>query len=101
MELNEKDIHFEFDGKKGAFFIQHGGPRLGQMVFSKAGDSLIIIEHTDVSDELRGTGAGKKLLAATVDYARKNKLKIVPVCPFAKALMEKNPEEYADVLNKW
>ncbi len=83
MELNEKDIHFEFDGKKGAFFIQHGGPRLGQMVF-KAGDHLIIIEHTDVSDRLRGTGAGKKLLAATVDYARKNNFKIVPVCPLLR-----------------
>ena len=92
-------IHFEETATKGTFFIQEGGPRLGEMVFSKAGSNLIIIEHTEVSETLNGTGAGKKLVAAGVEYARKNNLKIVTVCPFAKAVFEKTPE-YADVWHK-
>ena len=92
-------IEFEQTGSKGAFYIDEGGTRLAEMTFTKAGDALLIIDHTDVSDALRGTGAGKKLVAEAVDYARKNKLHILPVCPFAKSVFDKTPE-YADVLSK-
>lgn len=99
LNSDSMEIHFEETPTKGTFFIQEGGPRLAEMIFSKAGSNIIIIEHTEVSETLKGTGAGKKLVAAGVEYARKNHLKIVPVCPFAKAVFEKTPE-YADVWHK-
>lgn len=90
-------IQLEQTDNKGAFFIEESGKRLAEMTFSKAGDGLIIIDHTEVSDALRGTGAGKKLVTEAVDYARKNSLKILPLCPFAKSVFERTPE-FADVL---
>lgn len=81
---------------KGAFYIEENGERLAEMTFSKAGDSLIIIDHTEVSDALRGTGAGKKMVAQAVEYARSNGLKILPLCPFARAVFDKTPD-YNDV----
>jgi predicted GNAT family acetyltransferase len=86
-------------GSKGAFLIEENNERLGEMTYSKAGDSLIIIDHTEVSDKLRGEGAGKKLVLSAVEYARKNNLKILPLCPFAKATFDRTPEIH-DVLNK-
>lgn len=86
-------------GSKGAFIIKENNERLAEMTYSKAGDSLIIIDHTEVSDALRGKGAGKQLVTAAVDYARANQLKILPLCPFAKAVFDKNPE-FSDVLSK-
>jgi predicted GNAT family acetyltransferase len=91
-------IQLEQTATKGAFFIEQDGKRLAEMVFSKAGDKLIIIEHTDVSDALRGTGAGKKLVAEAVAYARNNNLKIFPLCPFAKSVFDRTPE-FGDVLS--
>lgn len=85
-------------GNKGAFLIGEDNERLAEMTYSRAGDSLIIIDHTEVSDKLRGQGAGKKLVLAAVDYARKNNLKILPLCPFAKATFDRTPEIH-DVLN--
>jgi predicted GNAT family acetyltransferase len=82
---------------KGRFFIQENGQDLAEMTFTKTGIKMMIIDHTEVSDALRGTGAGKKLVAAAVDYARTNGWKIMPLCPFAKAVFDKTPE-YADVL---
>lgn len=67
------------------------------MTFSMAGN-LMIIDHTEVSDALRGTGAGKLMVAAAVDHARKNSLKIMPLCPFAKSVFEKTTQ-YHDVLD--
>lgn len=86
-------------GPKGAFIIKENNERLAEMTYSKAGDSLIIIDHTEVSDALRGKGAGKQLVTAAVDYARANQLKILPLCPFAKAVFDKTPE-FSDVLSK-
>ena len=93
------DIQRIEHGPKGAFIIKENNERLAEMTYSKAGDSLIIIDHTEVSDALRGKGAGKQLVTAAVDYARANQLKILPLCPFAKAVFDKTPE-FSDVLSK-
>lgn len=85
-------------GSKGAFIIKVNNERLAEMTYSKAGEKLIIIDHTEVSDALRGKGAGKQLVSAAVEYARKNQIKILPLCPFAKSVFDKSPE-FNDVLN--
>ena len=79
-------------GSKGAFIIKENNLRLAEMTYSKAGDHLIIIDHTEVSDALRGKGAGKQLVNAAVNYAREKNIKILPLCPFAKAIFDKTPE---------
>jgi predicted GNAT family acetyltransferase len=86
-------------GTKGAFIIQEHDKRVAEMTYSKAGDNLIIIDHTEVSDSLRGTGAGKQLVTAAVNYAREKNIKILPLCPFAKSVFDRNPA-FADVLSK-
>lgn len=92
------DIQLEQSATKGAFFIEENGKRLAEMTFSKAGDTRIIIDHTDVSDALRGKGAGKQLVAAAVEHARRHHLKILPLCTFASSVFDKVPA-YQDVLD--
>lgn len=92
-------IQLEKTATKGAFYYEEAGKRLAEMTFTMAGDTLMIIDHTDVSDVLRGKGAGKQLVEAAVQHARKNNLKILPLCPFAKSVFDKT-ESYRDVLNQ-
>ena len=91
-------IQQEDNISKGAFFIEEKGRRLAEMTYSKAGNDKIIIDHTEVSDALRGTGAGKKLVEAGVKYAREKGIKIIPLCPFAKAMLNKG-DTYKDILS--
>ena len=86
------DVQHEENGSKGAFFVTKDGVRAGEMTYSRAGDTTIIIDHTQVSDALRGTGAGKKLLEAVVGWARAEELKVIPLCPFASSVFQKQPE---------
>ncbi|WP_373495825.1 GNAT family N-acetyltransferase [Aquiflexum sp.] len=86
------EIKHQEDDKKGYFYIEIEGKRKAKMVYSKAGASLLIIEHTEVSDELRGTGWGNKLVLAAVELARSQNKKILPLCPFAKSVFQKQPE---------
>ena len=92
MQIQHEDIV-----SKGTFFIEEEGKRLAEMTYSKAGEDKIIIDHTEVSDALRGTGAGKKLVNEAVQYARAHGIKIIPLCPFAKAVLTKG-DAYKDIL---
>ena len=83
---------------KGVFFAEEDGKRVAEMTYVHAGPGKIIIDHTEVHASQEGKGVGKLLLNAAVNYARENELKILPLCPFAKAMMEKAPEKYADVM---
>lgn len=82
---------------KGSFYIEEDGKRMAEMTYSKAGDHLIIIDHTVVDDALRGQGAGKQLVETAVQMARERNLKIIPLCPYAKSVFDRTPE-YKDVL---
>ena len=93
MQIKHREL-----GSKGLFYIEVEGEKLAEMTYSKAGDSLIIIDHTEVSEKLKGQGAGKQLVQAAVSYAREHNIKILPLCPFAKAIFDKTPD-YSDVLN--
>lgn len=82
-------LHKTFD-HKGAFVAQSDSKKAGEMTYSKAGETMFIIDHTEVEPEFSGQGVGKKLVLAAVDFARENHLKILPLCPFAKATFNKD-----------
>ena len=90
-------IQFESNGKKGAFFIEENNERVAAMEFTMAGSKKMIIDHTEVNDSLRGQGLGRKLLGQLVAYVRENDLKVIPLCPFAKSVFQKE-ENIRDVL---
>jgi predicted GNAT family acetyltransferase len=43
---------------------------------------------------------GYRLVQATVDFARANKIKIFPLYPFANAVFKKKAAEFGDVLSR-
>ncbi|MDN4165453.1 GNAT family N-acetyltransferase [Cytophagales bacterium LB-30] len=93
MEIQQQD-----DGHKGSFFIKSEGKKLAEMTYVYSGPGRLIIDHTEVDESLRGQKVGNKLLDKVVEMARAKDLKILPLCPFAKATLLKNKEAFADVL---
>jgi predicted GNAT family acetyltransferase len=86
------NIQHQHDDKRGSFFYESEGKKLAEMVYVMAGADKMIIEHTEVDESLKGQGVGKALQAALVDYVRENKIKVMPLCPFAKAMFNRTPE---------
>lgn len=76
---------------KGKAYIGDAQKPDAEMTFSKAGEDKIIIDHTEVSESLKGQGAGKQMLMALVEMARERGIKILPLCPFAHAMFRKDP----------
>jgi hypothetical protein len=83
-------VQREDRGSKGSFYIELDGQRVGELTFTTAGPT-VIIDHTEVGDALRGQGAGKSMVEAAVAWARAEHKKIMPLCPFAKSVFDKEP----------
>lgn len=90
--MAEQDIqirHAEDDGR-GAFFVEREGVRLAEMTYSRAGDDLVIIDHTEVHEKLRGLGVARRLLDSAVAWARSTKTRVIATCPYAKSQFDKD-----------
>lgn len=93
------EIRLEDTGSKGRYFMRTATGDEAEMTFSKAGENLIIIDHTEVPDAFRGQGAGLRLVTRAVEDMRVAGKRIIPLCPFAAAQFRKHAE-WADVLKQ-
>jgi len=79
-------ITLEDNGNKGRYFLRpEGASEEAGLTFSRASDTLIIVDHTSVPDVFRGRGYSKLLAERVVEDAREKGFKIIPLCPFFNA----------------
>ncbi|MCB9198199.1 MAG: N-acetyltransferase [Flavobacteriales bacterium] len=79
----------EDDGSKGKFVLFENNDLVGEMTYTWAGTDKFIIDHTEVKPIYGGKGYGKILVQKGVEFARETGVKIIPLCPFAKAEFDK------------
>ena len=80
----------------GQFHLQHGDRRVGYLDYSLSGDTMRI-HYVEVDPALRGTGLGRRLIDEAVAWARQERRRIVPICGYARSVLQRTPE-FADVL---
>ncbi|MCM0625016.1 N-acetyltransferase [Lysinibacillus sp. OL1_EC] len=80
---------------KFAFLNEQAGEKLAEITWQQNG-SVMVMDHTYVSDKLRGQGVAKQLLDQAASYARENGYKMKAVCSYVVAVFEKS-DAYNDV----
>jgi predicted GNAT family acetyltransferase len=85
------------DDTKGRFAAMDEGKQAGAIFYTSAGETKMILDHTEVNDAYRGQSISKKILMYIVEFARENNIKIIPLCPYAKSVFDKT-ESIRDVL---
>lgn len=83
-------------GTNGFYIGDSEDDIIAEITYVPTGEDRIIIDHTYVSNELRGQGIARKLLDEVANYARTENKKVIPLCSYAKTQMEKH-EEYHDL----
>jgi predicted GNAT family acetyltransferase len=91
------EIKNETTEDSGSFYINENQERVAELVYSMKDQNKMAIEHTQVDPSLRGKDVGRALVDAAVAYAREHKIKIIPQCSFARAILKKHTE-YQDIL---
>ena len=84
------ELKIEQGDTKGSAFLEDDGKRVAEMTFSVASKQLVIVDHTDVTENYRGQQLGRKLLDALVQKARAEEFKIMPLCPYARSEFQKD-----------
>jgi hypothetical protein len=51
-----------------------------------------VITHVGVYPEHRGQGVAAKIVDASLEYARQNSLRVIPMCSYAAAYIRRNPK---------
>jgi uncharacterized protein len=100
LNSSQDDLSIERDEgvSKGRYFVRLDGVD-AEMTYSRAGQGIIIIDHTSVPDTLRGRGVGLALVRRGIEDARMEGRVVIPLCPFAKAQIDRHPE-WQDVLKR-
>jgi predicted GNAT family acetyltransferase len=64
-------------------------------------DGHILLIHTEVPEALGGHGLGGELVKAAVAKAAREGLTIIPMCPYARAWLQKHPDVAGSVTIDW
>lgn len=78
----------EEDQRRGKFILLENDTPAGEMTYVWAGPGKFIIDHTEAYEAFSGKGYGKKLVMQGIAYAKEKGVKILPLCPYAKKVME-------------
>ncbi|MBH0231609.1 GNAT family N-acetyltransferase [Halobacillus yeomjeoni] len=77
--------------ENGRFYIGDPEHPKAYLAFEHEGDTMTITS-TVVDPNERNQGLGTELVDYAVNYARKHKLNIDPVCSFAREIIKETPE---------
>jgi len=80
----------ENDEKAQQFRIRLGS-QVALIEYSRSSDT-IVFKHTEVPPELEGKGIAGKLARTALEYARDQKLSVVPRCQYVASYIRKHPE---------
>lgn len=95
--MDKLSISHEEDESRGRYFVTVDGIE-AELTYSRMGSTgNVIADHTGVPDALSGKGVGKALVTFMVEDARARGFRIVPLCPFVKAMFQRNPD-WSDVM---
>ena len=64
--------------------------RVAYLVYERTHDTLTLV-HTEVPEQLRGRRIGETLVKAALEAGRAEGLRMIVVCPFARAYLRRHP----------
>ena len=91
--MSEAEYRVSHNPAAGQFEIRtEAGTAL--LHYAHEGENLELV-HTEVPDALEGKGYGSALARAALDFARRERIKVIPSCPFVAEYIERHPEDAA------
>jgi uncharacterized protein len=80
---NEEDRQFELPVEGGLAFVSYSRE-----------DERITFHHTEVPEQSEGKGVAAKVVAAALDYACDNGLRVVPECAYVAGYVKRHGDKH-------
>lgn len=88
IEHQEQDQEFVASIQEGEAELAYSLPEKG----------IMDIQHTYVSENLRGEGIAEQLAKTALEYARNKQWKVIASCPFVSAFVKRHAATYKSLL---
>ena len=92
-------FEYRLEENHNRFVVFDEENEIGEISFSKKGEKILVIDHTYIDSKWKGHSIGNELVKKVVAFSRDSRRKIIPLCPFAKKVLE-TKDEYKDVYSK-
>lgn len=87
--MNDTQATVRHDEAQQRYVLEIDGKTLGVAAYQDDGERAIFT-HTEVDPSLEGQGMGSKLIREALDDVRSRGKRIVPVCTFVEAYVQKH-----------
>ncbi|WP_017603669.1 GNAT family N-acetyltransferase [Nocardiopsis alkaliphila] len=94
MEMTVVDVP-----ERSRYEVSADGEVIGFSAYHLIAEGVLALPHVEVEPAFEGQGVASELMRRSLDHIRERHLKVVPICPFARAFLEKNPD-YADLVHE-
>ena len=87
------------DNPERGRYEAHVGSTIAGFSDYHAQPGLITVTHTEIDPAFEGQGLGSHLVRELLDDVRRQGAKVLAICPFVRAYLQRHPE-YADLVWK-
>ena len=83
-------------------FELHLDGEIAFVLYSREHNSIRLI-HTEVPNQMRGKGVGSSLVNGVIRLAERQKVSVIPSCPFVADYLKRHPEyaQTVDTEHRW
>jgi len=91
--------HEESDIRGRHFITDEEGNMLAELTYAVRHPDTMVVDHTEVTDDMRHQNVGHELVEAVAEHARAKGRHIIPVCPFVRSILTENGT-YRDIVKE-
>lgn len=99
LKMDKMEYKLVHDEEKNRMQAIAKGKTIGLIDYQMSPPKVVTIFHTEVANIYEGQGIAGEMTKKLLDFARDNEFRVRPLCPYAKAYVERH-EEYQDILFK-
>jgi predicted GNAT family acetyltransferase len=86
------DIRVVDNTERRRYELWLGDEQAGYIAYREEPGAVVLI-HTEIDPKYEGHGLGSQLVRGALDDIRRRGLRLVPVCPFVRAYLQRHPEQ--------
>ncbi|WP_116245401.1 GNAT family N-acetyltransferase [Nocardiopsis sp. FIRDI 009] len=83
--------------ERSRYEVSADGRVVGFSAYHLIEEGVLALPHVEVESSFEGRGVASTLLRESLDDIRARDLKVVPICPFVQAFLERHPG-YGDLV---
>lgn len=86
------ELRVEESGGRGTWTAYEDGVRVAYITFTRRPPDVLLVDYVRTLPDFGGRGIGTRTSIAAAEWARDQGLRVYPICPFFRSVMDQHKE---------